>query len=614
MSINGPAWDLSDEYARVDAPELAADLDAFDLALSEAQAPNEVLTAALDTVDRLEPDAAGPLIDAARSVHVTLAGARKLLGNVDTYVRCLLSVDGSRADALALQGRLEGYETRLASASQPLAQFLDRASDAVIDAYLDDERTRASTFAVRHRRQRRSETLSLAEENLISRLGIDGIHAWGRLYDQLSSSIRCEVSVGNETHSMGLAAAAGLMLKPDDGLRRNAWLAINNAWEQHEESCAAALNSIAGWRLSLYETRGGAAGPVHFLTPPAHDNRIRRATLDTLLAVARQAAPIARRAANVQARAYGKAQLGPWDNRAPAPVAADGDGTPFEAAIELIADAYGQVDSALGDFVRMMAANRWIEGSHGDRKRPGAYCTRFPRSGTPRVYMTYSGGASDVITLAHELGHAWHGWVMRDLDDDERSYGMSLAETASTFGETIVRNTLLEAADSPQQAFDIAWQDAQAAVAFILNIPARFQFEHELYERRNERPLRPDEMKDMMSRAWQDAYGDALSEPDPMFWASKLHFYISDLSFYNFPYLFGYLFSLGVYAQRERLGDDFFPAYTALLRDTGRMTAEDLAMRHLGADLTQPQFWQDSIALVERSITRFESLGAQLGH
>ncbi len=611
MTLSGPGWDLSSEYPGVDSDEVMADLRAFDRHLEDITPHNAVLIANIERLADLTPDA-GEVIEAARAAHVLLSEAGRLLRNLGTYANCILSVDGKDEGALALQGRLNNYSTRLAEAGAPLDQFVDRVPDAVIDAYLDDERTRASSFLVHHGRERRNELLSLAEERLISALGTDGIHAWGRLYTQLSATLQCEVRVGNETRRMGLASAAGLMLKPDDELRRTAWQAINGAWREHEESCAAALNAIAGWRLTLLEKRGDGA-PVHFLTPPVHLNRISRETLDTLLEVARESVPIAQRAARAQARAYGKERYGPWDNRAPAPQEGDAQGTPFDAALDLIAGAYGSVDPELGDFVRMMAERRWIEGTVGDSKRPGAYCTSFAKSKTPRVYMTYTGADSDIITLAHELGHAYHGWVMRDLDDDERTYGMSLAETASTFGESLVRNAMLDSAQSDAAAFAISWQDAEAAVAFIMNIPARFQFERELYERRSERPLRPGELSEMMSRAWTDWYGEVLAEPDPMFWASKLHFYISGLSFYNFPYLFGYLFSLGVYAQRDRLGEDFFPAYKALLRDTGRMTAEELARKHLAADLTRPEFWRESIAMVERSIVRFEQLGLPAG-
>ena len=456
--------------------------------------------------------------------------------------------------------------------------------------------------------------MSLAEENLINGLSQDGIHAWGNLYDQLSGTLSCSVLVGNETQTMGIAQAAGLMQKPDVGTRKNAWQAINTAWSAHAETCAAAINAIAGWRLELGAKRG-TTQPVHFLDAPVHMNRISRTTLNTLMEVAKAARPLGQRAARLQARAYGQTTIGPWDQRAPAPDLgqAVSVATPFAAAVEKIADAYGEVDPQMGDFVHMMVGNGWVEGTQGDNKRPGAYCTEFAKSKTPRVYMTYSGGSSDIITLAHELGHAFHGWTMRELPDSQRSYGMSLAETASTFGETLVRDALLASASSSQDRLDMAWEEMSALVAFILNIPTRFEFEQCFYEARAERPLLAGELEAMMSEAWATWYGDSLAEPDPLFWANKLHFYISGLSFYNFPYLFGYLFSLGVYARRAEAGAGFYPRYQALLRDTGRMSAEDIAAQHLSVDLTKPEFWQQTVDSLESRVDAFEDLLVELG-
>ncbi len=611
MTTAGPAWDLSTEYESPADPRVAADLARIDAAIVALGEANARLAPALADIETRTVAHAAATIETARAVHALLDDAGTHLNSLSTYANCLLSVDGRNQDALALQGQLEGRQKQLAEAAQPQSQFLKLASDEVIATYLDHHDTRASSYPVSHMRARRHEMLSLAEETLAGALSMDGIHAWGKLYTQLSSTISCEVMVGNEKQSLGLAAAAGLMMKPDDATRRSAWQAINAAWTQQEESCAAALNAIAGWRLEMTRKRS-LRKPVHFLDSPLHSNSIERSTLDALLAVAAEAAPMARRAAGVQARAYGKDKYGPWDNRAPAPVRAGAkeEAMAFADALELIAETYGGIDPEMGEFVRMMGRNRWIEGTMGGAKRPGAYQTDFEKSRTPRIYMTYTGSTSDVITLAHELGHAFHSWVMRDLANDERGFGMSVAETASTFGETIVRESILARAQDPGQAFDIAWQDAEAAVAFLLNIPARFEFERNFYERRQERPLRVPEIRELMSAAWQTWYGDVLAEPDPMFWASKLHFFISGLSFYNFPYLFGYLFSLGVYAQREKLGADFYPAYKALLRDTGRMSAEQLAKRHLGADLTQPQFWRDSVTMAGRSVATFEALAA----
>ena len=615
-AVQGPRWDLASEYPAPDSAEIEEDLARLASLLDEVERLNAALVPLLATAGALSVGAAQGGIEAARRVFALSEEAAPLLRDPGVYANCRLSVDSGDEGAQALRGRLQSHRKRFAELAEPLAQFLDRAPDDVVEAWLADEATAPARFSVEHSRKRRHELLGIEEETLAAALAEDGIHAWGRLYDQLSGTLTCEVMLGNEARTVGLAEASGLMLKPDDALRENAWRAVNGAWEEHAESCAAAINAIAGWRLEMCRRRSRGGPSVHFLDAPVHLNRISRATLDTLLEVAAEAVPLARRAARLQARAYGKERYGPWDQRAPAPAGGDsGDRAApiaYGEAMDLIAASYGAVAPRMGEFVKMMADRRWIEGTVGERKRPGAYCTGFDKSRTPRVYMTYTGGASDVITLAHELGHAYHSWVMRDLPDCQRRYGMSLAETASTFGEATVRDALLERAGTPADELAIVWEEASALVAFILNIPARFDFEKGLCEARAERPLRPAELNAMMSEAWEKWYGDSLAEPDPLFWASKLHFYISGLSFYNFPYLFGYLFSLGVYARRDGLGDEFYPRYEALLRDTGRMTAEDLAQRHLEVDLTRPGFWRETVAGLESRIDRFEALVGQV--
>ena len=610
--IEGPSWELASEYPGPDSAELKADLLLLSALLDRIEVLNPMLIDVLPIAAKLDVASAAQSIAVAQQVFLLSEEASPLLSNPLTYANCLLSVDAHDDAAQVLQGRLQNYQKRYGELLEPWSEFLDLVADDVVEAYLADPAVAASAFSVRHGRERRHELLSLAEENLVSGLAQDGIHAWGRMYNQLSSTMTCEVQVGNELKTMGMAEAAGMLQRSDERTRIDAWRGINDAWRTHEESCAAAINAIAGWRLELNRKRSRVR-PVHFLDAPVHMNRLSRRTLDTLLEVTLEARPLAQRATKAMARASGREQIGPWDMRAPAPpLGVDAKPMAFDDAVALIADAYGSVNPAMADFVRMMWNKRWIEGTVSSRKRPGAYCTGFEKSRTPRVYMTYHGSTSDVITLAHELGHAFHSWVMRDLPDSQRNYGMSLAETASTFGETAVRDALLARAQNPRERFQIMWEEVVAISAFMLNIPARFSFEKTFYEQRAERPLRGAELEALMSRAWQDWYGDACSEPDPMFWASKLHFFISGLSFYNFPYLFGYLFSMGVYLRRATGGADFYDRYVSLLRDTGRMTAEQLARQHLDAALDTPAFWRNTIDRLEPRVAAFEQVVAAL--
>lgn len=607
-SVAGPSWDLSTEYLSPTDPAIDADLGTLSALLDQIEEKNQLLTPLVTSTEPLDAPAQDLAVNTARDIYILANEARKYLANPSTYASCVLSVESNNKEAKLLSGRLTKYRVRFGELMQPSRLFLDLSGDDVIASYLAESPVSESAWAVNHSRGRRHELLSLNEENLVSALSQDGIHAWGRLYTELSGKLRCLVAADNEQREVGIAEAAALMQSTSDRTREDAWQAINKAWSNHEDTCAAAINALAGWRLEMCKRRSHEE-PVHFLDTPAHASHIKRQTLDAIIQVAAESKPMARRAAKAMARAYGKRRYGPWDNRAPAPVLPGAESSfPFEKGLEVISHAYGEVDPSMGEFVNMMAMERWIEGTIGPHKRPGAYCTSFAKSKTPRVYMTYGGSMSDITVLAHELGHAFHHWAMKDLPDAQRSYGMSLAETASTFGETLVRDAVLQTATNPQQALSVAWEEMSAIVSFLLNIPTRFEFEKNFFNAREARPLLPTELRKLMSDAWTSWYGDALSEPDELFWISKLHFFISGISFYNFPYLFGYLFSQSIYQRRASMGDEFFARYSGLLRDTGRMSAEDLAREHLDGDLTTPEFWRETVNALEARVTHFEAL------
>ena len=593
--ISGPSWNLLTIYSRVTDPAVERDFSELTELLNKIAALNKNLDHVNFTL--------------AQEVFVKIENAGELFSNLLTYANCLLSVDSADEDAQQMFGRLQRYRKDIGSVSKTLQEFEAFAGEEVLESYLNHESVGQARFSILHRRQLAPQLLSRSEEQLVEGLAQNGLHAWGDLYDRLSGSIECDVLVGNQSQSMGLAQAATQMMDSSDAQRKNAWEAINQSWNVHEEACAAGLNAITGWRLDLCDQRSQNE-PVGFLDSAVHMNKISVETLNALLASARKSNALAQRAAKLQARAMGKERLGPWDSRAPAPVLEKHSTKlmAFDQAIELIKDAFSTVDPSMGEFVQMMADESWIEATVSAKKRPGAYCTSFSKSKSPRVYMTYSGSTSDVITLAHELGHALHFWVMRDLPETQRRYGMSLAETASTMGETAVRNELLARASSDLEKLNIMWEELSAFTTFMLNIPTRFEFEKNLYDKRRDRPLSPKELRELMSDAWLEWYGDSISEPDPMFWASKLHFYISGLSFYNFPYLFGYLFSLGVFSEKSHLGDRFYSQYCELLRDTGRMTAEDLAERHLGFDIQSQSFWDNVIDSIHPRIDEYERL------
>ncbi|MEO0646229.1 MAG: M3 family oligoendopeptidase, partial [Cyanobacteria bacterium J06650_10] len=552
------------------------------------------------------------LIRKIKSIHSQRTELNQKLGNLSTFIYSALSTDTQDPHASTWKPILQQLSADFSQAMTPLTVFLTRASEVLITNLLDEPTLTEIAFPIHHQRQMKDQLLSVSEEQLITGLATNGLHTWGNLYSELAGTLKCTI---NE-EKMGLAKAANLLSHPNTATREAAWKGIRTAWETQQNAVAAGLNAINGWRLEETQKRASTR-TLHYLDKSCHQSRISRKTLDALMETTYQQRQIGQRALSAMAKAIGQQQAHPWDLMAPAPTANAKENNEkennteeisFEQAIALIANAFNNLTPEMGDFAIMMAQKGWIDGAPTPNRATGAYCTKFSNPREPRIFMTYEGTMTNVLTLAHELGHAWHNWVMRDLAPMQCRYPMTLAETASIFAETLVREALMAEAKTPAQKLEIAWQDAQSAAVFLLNIPARFEFEKRLVEARKVGAVRPSQMREMMRGSWELWYEDSLSEYDDLFWASKLHFSISSLGFYNYPYLFGYLFSLGIYAQQPVYGDAFNQKYTDLLRDTGTMTAEDVVQHHLQKDLSQPQFWQDSLAIVEKSVAQFEKL------
>ncbi len=280
----------------------------------------------------------------------------------------------------------------------------------------------------------------------------------------------------------------------------------------------------------------------------------------------------------------------------------------YTEGASFIIDQFRKFSPKMADFAEMAFENRWIEAEDRPGKQPGGFCTSFPDSKETRIFMTYSGSAANIATLAHELGHAYHQHVMDDLHGLNQGYAMNVAETASTFAEMIVADASVKSAETKEEKSALLEDKVKRSVAFFMNIHARFIFEQRFYEERKQGMVSVDRLQELMVDAQKEAYCETLSEYDPNFWASKLHFHITGVPFYNFPYTFGYLFSLGIYAHAQESDGDFEDDYIALLRDTGRMTVEELAAKHLNVDLTKPDFWENAIKLCVQDVEEFLSL------
>ncbi|MFP6665541.1 MAG: M3 family oligoendopeptidase [Deltaproteobacteria bacterium] len=524
--------------------------------------------------------------------------------HLGSYLGCLSAADARDQAVAADVAAGAALRAEIEKALVGLRSSLRDAAEEDFGALLARDALAPVAWYLRQARLRSLFSMQSALEGLAADLGVDGIAAWGRLYDNLSSALEFDFeSPDGAIQRLPISRARSLMGDADPAVRRASFAGANRAWETQLETCAAALNAIAGTRLTLYERRG----VEHFLDPACFDSGVSRRTLATMIGVARDRAEVARRILRERARRMGLDGLAFADLEAPCGSSASAR-ISFEDAAARTTDAFHRFYPALGHFAAEAVAKRWIDHSPRPGKRPGGFCSSSPRLAESRIFMTFDGALGDVSTLAHELGHAWHSRVMVDMRPWARGYPMTLAETASTFAEQILIDRILSdpAAGQAEKAEVLEGRLADAT-AFLLNTTMRFTFEEAFYTERAAGEVSAQRLGELMVEHQRSWYGDALADDglDPYFWASKLHFYITGLSFYNFPYTFGYLFSQGLFARAKAEGADFLPRYEALLRDTGSAPAEEVARRHLDVDLEKPEFWNASIDLVAEDLEIF---------
>ncbi|MCT4347363.1 M3 family oligoendopeptidase [Vibrio sp. NC2] len=590
-----PSWDLSIAYRDLNDAKIEQDIELIQQCI-------ELLYLHVEKRH---------IILAMQNAIQTSEAAGTLLSTINTFANCHASVDATHTEAKALLGRVAKLNSEMSQAFSPYEDTLIHAEPEFIDAVLEHESADVAgqRFAIESSRKLSSSRLSVAEEQLLAAMKVDGRDGWGRLYDNLTGSLKLSLKLDGEDEALGFSQAASLLYGSEFDKQEPAWRAVQGAMKTHQESFASILNALAGWRLTENKKRSKISD-VHFLDPSLHGSRIVPETLDTMMSVAKANRAVGQKAGLLMARVHGLDEMKPWNHLAAMPPLGDAESKvyPFDEAIEVIKTAFAEVNPEMADFVALMVENGWIDAAPAANKRLGAYCTKFAATRTPLVFMTWSGSRSDLMTLAHELGHAFHNWVMKDMPLCQTRYPMTLAETASIFAENIVRDHLLKQAETRNEKLEMLWEELSSSLALMVNIPVRFEFEKAFYEQREKGELTAQQLCDLMETTWKEWYGAAMTEADPYFWASKLHFSISQVSFYNYPYLFGYLFSKGVYAQRDAKGEQFYGDYVSLLRDTGSMMAEEVVQKHLGMDLTQADFWQQSIDMVKVQIDEFERL------
>jgi pepF/M3 family oligoendopeptidase len=522
------------------------------------------------------------------------------LEQLSTFTGCHAAADAGGRVALRADARVGDLWASWSRAWVVPNSRLVRMSEAAFQGLLATPSLAAMRGMLTERRDMGRFRQGEKEEGLTAELARDGVSGWATLYDVEAGALRIPLDRGDGLEQLSPGQAVLLIHGADRALAHRAFEAVVAGWRSIGRTCATALTHITGWRQTLNDRRG-----LDHLDEPLHGAKIRRETLDAILQACRQARPLIRRYLAGKARALSIERLA-WPD-VYAPVGTTGGAYAYGDAQDFITRQFSAFAPRLGAFAGRALAERWVEVEDRAGKRGGGFCADAPLSRQSRIFMTWGSTDQSVSTLAHELGHAYHNEVLYAVPVAQRRVPMTLAETASTFAEALVREASLAEARDPGHRLRLLDASLNDAMVFLCNIPARFELECALYRMRREGPLEAEALEAETTRIFSSWFGDAVSSVDPTFWASKLHFYIASIAFYNFPYTFGYLFSNLVYQHYRPMGTEGLPAYERLLRRTGDEWAEPIAAGEMGLDLTKVETWERAMGGVERDLREFEA-------
>lgn len=597
MTDTLPRWDVSDVHESVtarsfvdDAEGLAADITrleaAFDTHDVRSCAPRAVTAA-----DGLAADAVVEGWNAASRRHQVLHAC----------ARAAAATNSRDEDAAAASSEVEAAGARLRPLLARLAAWVDALDVHELAAVSDV--AREHTAALTRLAARAAHQMEEAEEALYAELSTTGSGAWARLHGAVTSQLTAAVRFPDgRIEQLPMPAARGLAGHADPRVRRAAYDAELTGWTAAAVPAAAAMNAIKGEAI-VVDRRRRWASP---LDASLFANSVSRPTFDAMQAAVDDALPDFRRWLRAKARLHGHDGALPWwDLVAPAPVHASA--VSWATGIGTVRDAFSGYDARLGGLVDRALDERWIDAEPRDGKRGGAFCMAV-EGDRSLVLLNWTGGTDSTRTVAHELGHAFHNTTLAGRTALQRRLPMALAETASTFCETLVVDTGLRRAAGPDR-LALLDADLQAATQVVVDIRSRLLFEQAVFERRRRRVLGIGELDALMLRAQAEAYGDGLDHTTALrhMWIVKPHYYSSH--FYNWPYTYGLLFGLGLFSRYRDDPEHFRDGYEDLLSRAGMDTAEELGAA-FDLDVTDEAFWVTSLDVLRGRIDEYERLAA----
>ena len=578
-------WSLEVYYKGYEDPAFAED---FELLQKNAQALETALGQAREQDD----------VQGLVTVLEAKEAYAKVLFKLNEYLGLRNSVDTTDGKTLDYIGRLDKINASTAKAQSAMDKYIAGVADleACIAAH---PLLTEYAFLLRNTKKNAVHLFSDEMEAMISRMNLSGGNAWGRLFDYLTSTLK----VDYDGEQITLPAVRNLANDPDGAVRKKAYEAELASYAKIEGSIAYALNNIKSQVRMLAQERGYDSA----LTMTLDQSNMKRETLDAMFGAMQEYLPVFHKYMRAKAEYLGYHNGLPWFEML-APLGRNDKKYTLEEAKQCLLDSFGQFSKDMADMMERAFDEEWIDFYPREGKVGGAFCCEVSHAGQSRILANFNGSFDAVDTLAHELGHAYHGTQTCSHRILNRDYPMQVAETASTFNETHI-TCLAIAKATGEEKLALLDNILMNTTQVICDIYSRFLFEDSVFNACEDRVLMPEDLKAMMLDAQKKAYGDGL-DPEymhPYMWACKGHYYSEALSYYNFPYAFGAMLAMGLYSMYLKEGEAFLPKYNKFLHATTVMSVEDTAAV-VGIDLTSKDFWRESLKSFADMIDEFVEL------
>lgn len=571
-------WNLDVIYRGFDDPAFAADMEKLEKLVKDYAA----FAGKLDRQTPLDGLKKGIALEEALTV---------LTAKLGEYASLRQSVNTRDAEAGSRLGQVMQRISGAAGAQAQWREWVSKIPDLMV-LVAGDETLKDYTFLFERLLRNSTHLLGSLGEQISAKLSMSGSSAWSDLQGYLTSTVPVSYNGG----TTNLSAIRNLAYDPDPAVRKAAYEAELSCYDRIKDSVAFALNSIKLETISDCQLRGYGSP----LDRTLEQSDMKRQTLDAMLGAMEEYMPKFRQYLRAKGKALGHENGLPWYDLF-APMGKSAAQYTAEDAKRILVELFSTFDQELADMVARAFDESWIDFYPRDGKTGGAFCAGVESIGQSRILTNFDGTFGSIVTLAHELGHAFHNQCIRTHRPLNRDYSMPVAETASTFNECVVMAAAIRQAKSHDEELALIESQLQDVTQIICDIYSRYLFESMVLENREQQFMDADTLCGMMLKAQEQSYGDGLDPGfrHPYMWICKSHYY--GATFYNFPYAFGGLFARGLYAQYQREGAAFVPKYKKLLRTTTVATAEDVA-QVAGIDLTDKEFWRSALQTVAQQI------------